>query len=88
MQSLDRLSKLASTYPTMVVECVQMITDASPEYVELWTSEIVTIIKLAFRSDDPLAHVAAQKLIDSLGVRGHLGFRTLLAEDPSVGNQS
>jgi hypothetical protein len=88
MDSLGRLSKLASKYPTMVVECVQMITNASPDYVELWTSDIVTIIKLAFGSHNPTAHVAARKLIDSLGVRGHLGFRTLLAEDPSVSNQS
>jgi hypothetical protein len=88
MDSLGRLSKLASKHPTLVVECVQMITNASPDYVELWNSDIVTIIKLGFGSDDPTAHVAARKLIDSLGVRGHLGFRTLLAEDPIVGNQS
>jgi hypothetical protein len=88
MDSLGRLSKLAGKYPTMVVECVQMITNASPDYVELWTSDIVTMIKLAFGSHDPAAHVAGRKLIGSLGVRGHLGFRNLLAEDPSVGNQS
>jgi hypothetical protein len=88
MDSLGRLSKLASKYPTMVVECVQMITNASPDHVGLWTSDIVTIIKLAFGSDDPPAHVAARELIDSLGVRGYLGFRTLLAEDPGVGKKS
>ena len=87
MDSLGRLSKLASKYPTMVVECIQMITTASPDHVDLWTSDIVTIIELAFASEDPLAHGAARTLIDSLGVRGHLRFRTLLAEDPGVGSE-
>ncbi len=88
MDSLGRLSELADKYPTMVVECVQMITDASPDFVELWTSDIVKVVKLAFGSDDSTAHMAARKLIDSLGVRGHLGFRTLLADDPIAESKS
>jgi hypothetical protein len=82
MDSLGRLSELAGKYPAMVVECVQMITNASPDYVELWTPDIVKIVKLAFGSDDPSAHAATRALIDQLGIRGHLSFRTLLAEDP------
>jgi hypothetical protein len=88
MDSLSRLSELADKYPTMVTECVRMITNASPDYVEVWTSDIVKIVKLAFGSSDPTAHVAARVLIDSLGVRGHLGFRTLLAEDPTSDSHS
>jgi hypothetical protein len=72
----------------MVVECVQMITNAAPDYVELWTPDIVKIVKLGFASNDPAAHVATRAFIDSLGVRGHLGFRTLLAEDPTADNRS
>ena len=88
MDSLGRLSKLASKYPTMVVECIQMITNASPDHVEL--------LDVRYRDDNraslrigrsPRAHGAARTLIDSLGVRGHLRFRTLLAEDPGVGSE-
>jgi hypothetical protein len=84
MDSLGRLSELAGKYPTIVVECVQMITNASPDYVELWTPDIVKIVKIAFASNDPAAHVATRTLIDSLGIRGHLGFRTLLADHPTA----
>jgi len=84
MDSLDRLSGLAGKQPKMVVECLQMITNASPDYVELWTPDIVKTVKLAFASNDPAAHMATRSLIESLGVLGHLGFRTLLVEDPGV----
>ena len=84
MDSLGRLSELAGKYPTIVVECVQMITNASPDYVELWTPDIVKIVKIAFASNDPAAHVVTRTLIDSLGIRGHLGFRTLLADHPTA----
>ncbi len=89
MDSLSRLSDLAGKYPTMVIECVQMITNTSQDYVEVWTSDIVEILKLAFASSDHTAPIAARALIDSLGIRGHLGFRTLLTEDhPAAEDQS
>ena len=81
MESLERLARVAEKYPATVVECVQMITNASPEYVELWTLDLVKILSTALKSNDSTAPSAARKLIDDLGVRGHLGFRNLLNGD-------
>jgi hypothetical protein len=84
MDSLDRLAGLADKYPATVVECTQMITDASPGFVELWDPGIATILKSALRSRDSVARVAARKLIEDLGIRGNLRYRSLLAIDPTA----
>jgi hypothetical protein len=84
MDSLDRLASLADQYPATVVECTQMIASASPGFVELWDSSIVTILKSALRSRDSVARDAARKLIEDLGIRGNIGYRSLLTIDPAA----
>jgi hypothetical protein len=84
MDSLDRLASLADKYPATVVECTQMIAGASPGFVELWDSSIVAILKSALRSRDSVARVAARKLIEDLGIRGNIGYRSLLTIDPAA----
>jgi hypothetical protein len=84
MESLGRLSRLVEKYPVVVVDCTKMIIDASPEYVDLWTSDIVTILKSALRSTDAGAPIEARKLIEDLGIRGYLGYRNLLDIGPSA----
>jgi hypothetical protein len=44
----------------------------------------VKIVKSALGSNDPAAHAVTRSLIEGLGVLGHLGLRTLLAEDPTA----
>jgi hypothetical protein len=83
MDALGRLSRIAEQYPAMVVECLQMIATASPEDVVMWTTDFVTILKLALQSTDPASPIAARKLIEDLGIRGHLGYRNLLTRDPN-----
>lgn len=83
MDSLDRLASLADKYPAVVVQCTQMIAGASPGFVELWDSDIVTILKSALRSRDSVARVTARKLIEDLGIRGNFGYRSLLTIDPA-----
>jgi hypothetical protein len=88
MESLSRLADLVEIYPMMVVECTQLITNASPENVVMWTSDLVTILRSALRSSDLAAPPAARALIEDLGIRGHLGYRNLLTDDPStLGNR-
>lgn len=84
MDSLDRLASLTDRYPATVVECTQMIAGASPGFVELWDSSIVKILNSALRSRDSVARVAARKLIEDLGIRGNMGYRSLLAIDPAA----
>jgi hypothetical protein len=84
MDSLGRLSSLADKYPATVVECTQMIVGASPDYVELWSPDIIRILELALRSSDIVAAAAARHLIEYLGIRGHLEFRNLLTIDPAA----
>jgi hypothetical protein len=84
MDALGRLSRIAEQYPAMVVECLQMIATTSPEDVVMWTTDFVTILKLALQSTDPAAPIAARKLIEDLGIRGHLGYRNLLIRDPNA----
>jgi hypothetical protein len=55
MESLDRLSGLADQYPAMVVECTQMMLNASPDYVDLWTLDIIKILTSALRSHNVAA---------------------------------
>ena len=50
MESLARLSQLATKYPAMVVECARMMADAAREYVKLWTTDFITILSAALRS--------------------------------------
>jgi hypothetical protein len=83
MESLGRLAGLADKYPATVIECTQMIISASPDYVELWSPDIVKILKSALRSCDTVATIAARNLVEDLGIRGHLGYRNLLTIDPT-----
>ena len=82
MESLGRLSQLAAKYPAIAVECAQMMADAAPEYVELWTTDFITILSAALRSSDGAARQSARDLIEDLGVKGRMEYRNLLSIDP------
>ncbi len=80
MTSLDRLSALASKSPGISINCMKMIADASPGYIELWTMDVIVIIKVGLSSGDDLVRKQARDLIESLGTKGHWEFRKLLDE--------
>jgi hypothetical protein len=84
MDSLSRLAGLADKYAATVVECTRMIIGASPDYVDLWSPDIVKILESALRSCDAVASIAARNLIEDLGIRGNLGYRSLLTIDPTA----
>lgn len=84
MDSLSRLAGLADKYPVTVVECTRMIIGASPDYVDLWSPDIVKILESALRSCDAVASIAARNLIEDLGIRGDIGYRSLLTIDTAA----
>jgi hypothetical protein len=61
-----------------------MIIGASPDYVDLWSPDIVKILESALRSCDAVATIAARNLIEDLGIRGNLGYRSLLTIDTAA----
>jgi hypothetical protein len=84
MDSLGRLSNLVDKYPGMVVECTQMILNASTDYVDLWTLDVIKILKSALRSSNAEARLAARNLIEDLGTKGKMEYRNLLNIDPDA----
>jgi hypothetical protein len=70
MTSLDRLSELAGKYPGLAIDCMQLIAAASPEYIELWTLDVITVIKAGLLSGDKLTREKSRHLIEELGTKG------------------
>jgi hypothetical protein len=84
IDSLGRLTGLVEKYPVLVVECAQMICDAAPDYVELWSPDLSAILAAALGSSEPSARSAARNFIEDLGTKGRLEYRNLLKIDTSV----
>lgn len=77
--TLQRLAKLAEQYPATVIRCTELIVDAEVVDVILWVDDLTTILRTALKSGTEAANVA-RKVIQKLGIRGHLQYRNLLSE--------
>ena len=76
--TLQRLAKLAERYPDTVIRCTELIVDAELVDVILWVDDLTTILRTVLKSGTNAADVA-RKIIQKLGVRGHLQYRGLLS---------
>ena len=76
--TLQRLAKLAARYPDIVIRCTGLIVNAEHMDVILWVDDLTTIFRVVLKSGTQSARVA-DKIIQTLGVRGHLQYRSLLS---------
>jgi|SRR6202041_466235 len=75
--TLQRLAKLAEKYPELVISCTKLIVEAELVDVILWVEDLRNILKLVLRSGGDAAK-KTRSVIQTLGIRGHLGYRDLL----------
>jgi len=78
--TLQRLAKLAERYPDMVIRCTELIIEAELVDVILWVDDLNTILETVLKSGTDASKVA-RNIIQKLGVRGHLQYRSLLSGD-------
>jgi hypothetical protein len=78
LEALSRLSGLARTYPKVVLDCTKRIVLAQNEYVELFSADLSNILTTVLASGDTNVAAEAAELVNELGRRGHLTYRTLL----------
>ncbi|WP_433970222.1 hypothetical protein [Tunturiibacter gelidiferens] len=78
LEALSRLSRLAETYPKLVLDCTRMIVLAQREYLDLWTVDLNNILRTILGLGDVELSAEAMGLINELGSRGHLTYRALL----------
>lgn len=80
--TLQRLAKLAERYPDAVIKCTELIVDAELVDVILWVDDLTTILQTLLKSGTDASKVA-RKIVQKLGVRGHLQYRSLLSGESS-----
>ncbi|HET6840116.1 MAG TPA: hypothetical protein VFK06_00255 [Candidatus Angelobacter sp.] len=78
--TLERFMKLAEQYSKLVMQSTQLVVNADFENVILWHDDLKKILSIALKSGDLEAMKTARLVIQNLGTRGHLQYRTLLAE--------
>jgi hypothetical protein len=78
--TLQRLAKLAEKYPEIVIACTELIVNAELVDVILWVDDLMTILSTVLKSGTGASKIA-RNIIQTLGVRGHLQYRSLLATD-------
>jgi hypothetical protein len=78
--TLQRLATLAERYPDTVIRCTELIVDADLVDVILWNEDLTTILQTVLKSGTDGSKVA-RNIIQKLGVRGHLQYRSLLSSD-------
>jgi hypothetical protein len=78
--TLQRLAKLAEKYPEIVIACTELIAHAELVDVILWVDDLTTILGIVLKSGTAGSKIA-RKVIQSLGIRGPLQYRSLLATD-------
>ena len=76
--TLQRLAKLAERYPDTVIKCMELIVDAELVDVILWVDDLTRILQTVLESGTDASKVA-RNIIQKLGVRGHLQYRSLLS---------
>jgi len=78
--TLQRLAKLASQYPELVISCTEIIVHAELVDVILWVDDLTNILKVVLKSGGDASRTA-RSIIQTLGIRGHLQYRNLLASE-------
>jgi len=78
--TLQRLAKLASQYPELVISCTELIVHAELVDVILWVDDLTNILKVVLKSGGDASRTA-RSIIQTLGIRGHLQYRNLLASE-------
>jgi hypothetical protein len=79
LNALSRLSNLAPAYPVIVFDCARLIVLAADEYIDLWPSELHTILEVAINAGDDALSLNVRSFINELGRRGRLSYRALLS---------
>jgi hypothetical protein len=78
LNTLDRLSELANTRPSIVISCTELIIRADRENVMLWAQELTKILSVVLKSGNLSTTKTAKAIIDLLGARGDHQYRSLL----------
>lgn len=78
---LARLASLSAVYPLQCVTCLESLLARAPTWLlDTWDENPKRILEGALGSADSSAKETAVRLINRLGARGYLRFRSLLAE--------
>jgi hypothetical protein len=77
---VKRLAAVAADLPRDAVHCLRLIVEGDEEgwHVSSWQDHARVILRTALDSQDPVAHDAAEDLVNRLLARGYFGFRDLL----------
>jgi hypothetical protein len=79
INALTRLAALVETYPAAAFDTARMIALSADEYIDLWPTELRTILETALRTGDDNLSARVRKFINELGRRGRLSYRELLS---------
>ena len=78
--TLTRLAALSEKYPEQVIACTELIVNADPPDLILWEVDLKKILTSTLKSGATSAKIA-RKIIQDLGIRGHLQYRVLLSPE-------
>jgi hypothetical protein len=78
--TLERFARLAEKYPKPVVHSTQLIVSADFENVILWHDDLKKILSTVLKSGDAEAMKIAHSIIQNMGAKGYLEYRSLLTE--------
>ncbi len=78
--TLERFARLAEKYPKLVVHSTQLIVSADFENVILWHDDLKKILSTVLKSGDAEAMKVARSIIQNMGAKGYLEYRSLLTE--------
>jgi hypothetical protein len=78
--TLARFARLAEKYPKLVVQSAQLIVSADFENVILWHDDLKKILSTVLKSGDAEAMKVARSIIQNMGAKGYLEYRSLLTE--------
>ena len=77
---VERLSALATAFPLESVGCLGSLIESAPTWhLHAWHDHARAVLVAALRSGSESARQVAAELINRLGARGYMQFRTLLA---------
>jgi hypothetical protein len=77
---VERLAAIANVYPADAAKCISLLIQGEPSYWEVrhWTADAKVVLTAALSSGDAGGIEEANRAINELARRGHMGFRDLL----------
>ena len=82
---IEHLASLAPRMPARAVRCLRLMVEGAEEFwrVNTWGENPRAILGEALRSQDDVVRQEAEELVNQLGARGYLKFRSLLSHSNS-----